>query len=441
MISFFKNERTKLFSNLQTSIKLIIFAIEQNIIIQNMKSFTTLFAVLTFLLVNGFYSCRNLPIEQSNKGFLHEEKEAKRPDRPDLALLQDIKRTKDPSLDRVPYERRIVAFEYTRQKIRQKAAISGVTWTERGPNNIGGRTRALMFDPNDAANGYKKVWAGGVAGGLWYNNDITNATSSWQKVNDFWSNIAISCIAYDPSNTQVFYVGTGEGFFNVDAVRGAGIWKTTDGGTTWNQLASTNNANFYYVQKIVVTNTGVVLAATRADTGTMGIARSTDGGNSWTSTSTANNTDLEIAANGDVYRGNRTGQVFKSTDAGATWAVSLSVTGGKRVELACAPSDANTVYAVISDDTTGNIIANGFQKTTTAGSSWSNIAIPTYRNTNCSNSTTHFTRGQSWYDLILTRIFWFNLRKVQFFGNRVHLQKQQSVFYLKSYSQSTPLLN
>jgi hypothetical protein len=40
-----------------------------------------------------------------------------------------------------------------------------------------------------------------------------------------------------------------------------------------------------------------------------------------------------------------------------------------------------------------------------------------------------------------TRIFWFNLRKVQFFGNRVHLQKQQSVFYLKSYSQSTPLLN
>jgi hypothetical protein len=41
----------------------------------------------------------------------------------------------------------------------------------------------------------------------------------------------------------------------------------------------------------------------------------------------------------------------------------------------------------------------------------------------------------------LTRIFWFNLRKVQFFGNRVHLQKQQSVFYLKSYSQSTPLLN
>jgi hypothetical protein len=43
--------------------------------------------------------------------------------------------------------------------------------------------------------------------------------------------------------------------------------------------------------------------------------------------------------------------------------------------------------------------------------------------------------------ITLTRIFWFNLRKVQFFGNRVHLQKQQSVFYLKSYSQSTPLLN
>ncbi len=357
-------------------------------------------AYLLVVLLYGLYACKTLPTETRVR-HTHEKEDKMRPDRPDLALLQDIARTKDPALDRVPYERRIVAFEYTRKKIREKAAIANVNWTERGPNNIGGRTRALMFDPNDAANGYKKVWAGGASGGLWFNNDITSASSSWQKVNDFWSNMAISCIAYDPSNTQIFYVGTGEGFFNADAVRGAGIWKTTDGGTTWNQLASTNNANFYYVQKIVVTSAGIVLAATRADSGTMGIARSTDGGANWVSTSTANNTDLEIAANGDVYRGNTTGQVFKSTNSGSTWANVLAVAGG-RVELACAPSNSSVVYAVVGDGlAAGNIAANGFQKTTDAGVTWANITIPTYRNQNCTNSATHFTRGQSWYDLIL----------------------------------------
>ena len=54
-----------------------------------------------------------------------------------------------------------------------KKADELLQWEERGPNNVGGRTRAIMFDPNDNANGYKKVWAGGVSGGLWYNNDIT----------------------------------------------------------------------------------------------------------------------------------------------------------------------------------------------------------------------------------------------------------------------------
>jgi hypothetical protein len=61
-------------------------------------------------------------------------------------------------------------------------------------------------------------------------------------------------------------------------------------------------------------------------------------------------------------------------------------------------------------------------------------ANPNYINPTASTPDLHI-------NTTLTRIFWFNLRKVQFFGNRVHLQKQQSVFYLKSYSQSTPLLN
>ena len=81
-------------------------------------------------------------------------------------------------------------------------------WKERGPYEIGGRVRAIMFDPNDPTG--KKVWAGGVSGGLWYNNDITNANQEWTLVDGFWSNTTIACIAVDPNNSQIFYVGTGE---------------------------------------------------------------------------------------------------------------------------------------------------------------------------------------------------------------------------------------
>ena len=128
-------------------------------------------------------------------------------------------------------------------------AVAGLAWQERGPSNVGGRTRAVLYDANDAANGYKKVWAGSVSGGLWFTNDITTAQPQWHRVNDFLSNIAITTIAQNPANTQEIYVGTGEGWFNLDFVRGLGIWKSSDGGVTWSQLASTNNSSFHFVQK------------------------------------------------------------------------------------------------------------------------------------------------------------------------------------------------
>ena len=103
------------------------------------------------------------------------------------------------------------------------------SWVERGPDNVGGRTRAIMFDPNDNTN--KRVFAGGVSGGLWVNNDITDANSAWAEVG-IPDNLAISCITYDPNNTNTFYVGTGESYVAGD-VNGNGVWKSTDGGSNW----------------------------------------------------------------------------------------------------------------------------------------------------------------------------------------------------------------
>lgn len=330
-------------------------------------------------------------------------------DRPDLAFELEKVKTMDPSLGYVPSERKFEAYKYTQNLIKSRKKhdvnnmmdpITGVSWTERGPDNVGGRTRALMWDPNDAANSYKKVWAGGVAGGLWYNEDITSSSSQWQNVDDFWANLAISTIAYDPGNTDIFYVGTGEGWYNADAVRGNGIWKSTDGGDSWNQLSSTDNSNFNHVQKIEVTSDGYIIAACGN-----GLYTSTDGGSTFNREITGFFGDVEIASNGDIYAAKgrifTTGQIYKSTDDGATWsATSMPSTNVYRIELACAPSNSNVVYA-LCESSSNYTLVECIAKSTDGGSSWTNVTVPGYTEQNCYIGSNDFTRGQAWYDIIL----------------------------------------
>ena len=105
-------------------------------------------------------------------------------------------------------------------------------WVERGPDNIGGRTRVVLFDPNDATQ--ETVYAGGVSGGLWKNTNISKANSVWIQVG-ISENLSVSSIAVDPNNSNIWYVGTGESYTGGDAV-GNGLWKTTDGGASWKHV-------------------------------------------------------------------------------------------------------------------------------------------------------------------------------------------------------------
>jgi hypothetical protein len=105
-------------------------------------------------------------------------------------------------------------------------------WVERGPNNVGGRVRAVMFDPNDTT--FKTVFAGGVSGGLWKNTDITSASSTWTRVN-IPENLSVSAITVDPINSSIFYLGTGESYVGGD-VNGNGVWKSINGGTSWTKV-------------------------------------------------------------------------------------------------------------------------------------------------------------------------------------------------------------
>jgi len=116
-------------------------------------------------------------------------------------------------------------------------------WVERGPDNVGGRTRVVLFDPNDISQ--ETVYAGGVSGGLWKNTNISNANSVWSQVG-ITENLSVSSIAVDPNDSNIWYVGTGESYTSGDAV-GNGLWKTIDGGATWNNIFGGATGDTYAV--------------------------------------------------------------------------------------------------------------------------------------------------------------------------------------------------
>ncbi|MGB0403817.1 MAG: T9SS type A sorting domain-containing protein [Salibacteraceae bacterium] len=323
-------------------------------------------------------------------------KKINKKDRPDLAYEHDWLMTHDPKTGKIEWDRLIPVINQLNQGNQVMTVAPGGStsnqWTERGPNNVGGRARTLMFDPTDITN--KKAFAGSVGGGLWYNTDVTSSTTSWTAVDDFWANLAVSCMAYDPTNTSTWYVGTGEGFGNIDAIRGAGVWKTTNAGLTWTQLSSTSGSSYRYVMDLVVTSTGRLVVASNG-----GLYTSDNGGTSFTRRQTSTYyADIEIAANGDLYAGTRySGKLYKSTNNGTSWTLITNLGGNpERIEIACAPSDSSRVY-VVSSGGSGDTDTEFFKKSSNGGSTWTTVAIPTY----ASNSAKHFTRGQAWYDLIL----------------------------------------
>jgi len=349
------------------------------------------------------------------------------PDAPDRAWEQDYLRTMDPALGRPTPEVLVDIIQASGggQGMGLAPGAAPAPWEERGPNNVGGRTRGLAWDPNSQTG--LKVWAGGINGGLWYNNDITSSTSSWTKVDDFWSNISITCISFDPVDPQIIYVGTGEGYTSSggSGARGAGIWKSSNGGTSWSHL--TNTSSFYWVLDIIVRDEGgaqgVIYAAVDGKyhagdfhgLSTAGIRRSTNGGATFSNESpNVPSTsikfiasDLEIGANGRIWAGTKASSYSSSdkgggrvlySDDGTTWTVAEAVTvtnGYGRVAIACAPSDSNVVYAIIESGNKCHAII----RTGDYGANWAGKNEPSDADNGIPNSD--FTRGQAWYDLVI----------------------------------------
>jgi hypothetical protein len=346
------------------------------------------------------------------------------------AMQQEALMTQDPALGYVPTDRIIRAKQQTTQIFNARQTLyqsQALQWNERGPSNVAGRVRALFIDKRDATG--NTVFAASVSGGIWKaTNFKTNPT--WIPLGDNLSNMAICALAQDPTNQNIMYAGTGEGWFNTGSVRGNGIYKSVDGGQSWLPLDSTlisRRRDFEFVNDIVVTNNGIVFAACRSATfcNNGGVLRSVDGGNTWSrvigtfpaGSTTCNDAlnyraaDLEIAANGDLYAttgfnsnvANNTGRIWKATAAsGGTlgaWAdITPAATAGtwSRIDIACAPSNANILVALIAGN--DNAI-KAIQRSVDGGSTWQSLAIPSWCDQGVNK--TDFTRGQAWYDLIV----------------------------------------
>ncbi|MCB0735327.1 MAG: T9SS type A sorting domain-containing protein [Bacteroidetes bacterium] len=330
-------------------------------------------------------------------------------------MQQEFDRTRDPLTGEVPRERLLDALNVIREqqanKRHYKAAISGITWNERGPKNVGGRLRSLLFDANDASG--KTAFAASVSGGLWKTTDLFAAQVEWTPVNDLFDNLSICALAQDPSDPDILYFGTGEGYFNVDAVRGNGIWKSTDGGESWSQLSATNSWHFDNVTKLIVDQDGNLVAGTRSRyINYGGVFRSTDGGSSFTNvlerytasggTEYDRCADVELSADGKTWYAAMgifsTDGIYKSIDSAKTWSLIYDADSAseQRIELVCAPSDSNYIYALVQGSSYG---IKKIMKSTNAGASWSTCTTISWQD-QCSSSSTDFTRDQAWYNLI-----------------------------------------
>ena len=172
----------------------------------------------------------------------------KKADKPELYLSLLDELTIRPGEESYPMGYRFRELEKAQRGLSSMRIEREYNFTERGPANVPGRTRGLIVDPDDPD--HKTWYAGGVGGGIW---KTTNAGQSWQDLTMDIPNLSISWIVMAESNHDILYAGTGEGWgASSNFIKGNGILKSVDRGTTWTPLSSTldNFSGYEYRQTL-----------------------------------------------------------------------------------------------------------------------------------------------------------------------------------------------
>jgi len=289
----------------------------------------------------------------------------------------------------VPSER-VEAARQTRLFEQSLTTSAGPDWECVGPYNIGGRITALAALPGGVT-----VYIGSANGGVFKS---VNSGVNWVPLTDATPIMSVGALAIDPSDAQTVYVGTGEANGSVDSYDGNGLWRTRDGGLTWQCLGLEATARIAEVAIDPQDPQHLLVAAMGKQFSTgpdRGLYRSTDGGATWSRVLSVNDStgacdvvfnplhpDTVYAATWErvrrpTYRRafGPGGGVWRSVDRGLTWA---RVTTGLparddnqgRIGLAIAPSRPSRVYAMVISGAIGGYTGRGVYRTDDGGQTW-----------------------------------------------------------------------
>jgi len=287
-------------------------------------------------------------------------------------------------------------------------ALKGLELRSLGPALATGRIQDIEIDPKNPS-----VWyVASAFGGLW---KTTNRGITFTPVFDDQGSFTLCCVVVDPKDSSVVWVGSGENASQRSAHFGDGIYKSTDAGKTWKNVGLKNSE---HIGKIIIDprNSNVVYVASQGPLwsagGERGLYKTTDGGATWNAVLTISpdtgisdvvfdvkNPDLLYASSyqrrravGQMIGGGPEGGIYKSTNAGKTW---TKLTNGLpkddvgRIALGVDPRIPKRVYALVSakaprgrggfgqvpaETTPGPVIDEaGFYRSDDAGASWARI--------------------------------------------------------------------
>lgn len=267
----------------------------------------------------------------------------------------------------------------------EKVNISGLSWRNVGPALTSGRISDFAFNPNNPFEYYVATSAGGV----W---KTVNSGVTYEPIFDSQGSYSIGCVTMDPNNPNVIWVGTGENNNQRSVAYGDGIYKSTDGGKSWEHMGLKNSE---HIGKIIVhpENSDIVYVAAIGPLwskgGDRGLYKTEDGGKTWNAILTVDEhtgvndividprdpnvlyaSTLQRRRHVYTYVGGGPGSgMHKSVDGGVTWTkINKGLPSEElgRIGLTISPANPEIIYAIV-EAANGK---GGFFASTNRGASW-----------------------------------------------------------------------
>ena len=197
---------------------------------------------------------------------------------------------------------RIKAFE-VQKALTQKSPYKNLQWRNIGPDNISGRTTEVL-----GVSGNKNIiYASFASGGFWKTED---AGKSWKSLFDNQGTLSVGSFAVAPSNDKIIYLGSGEANIFRASLPGMGVYKSVDGGKSWNHIGLANTST---ISRVIVHPTNPDLAY--------------------------------VASTGNEWSYNKERGLFQTIDGGKTWKRLIPEDPNGIIDLIMDPTNPNTLYA------------------------------------------------------------------------------------------------